>query len=233
MKLLFASNNSAFVSATVNMPTHTQKCLSIQCLLSFRNDSVLLRYARLNFDKYIKTQRTMDKYVNRITLQKKALVFIGSTQFSPSSPIKGYVRCPGLKRLVRCFKKKRNCVVILVDEYRTSQVCGKCFKAFDKKMQPRKRRSRQRICFGCYPGNEMETATHVFVKKNNRRVEKERNAIVNNDDPAEKWTRVVPKNPLGHKVNKDNKNTLRDRADSAGRVVLFEGERDYLNVAFA
>lgn len=80
----------------------------------------------------------MDKYVNYITgreegvEEKKALVFIGATQFSPSSPIKGYVRCPGLKRVVTFFKKKRNCVVIMVNEYNTSQVCGKCFRKFDK-----------------------------------------------------------------------------------------------------
>lgn len=165
----------------------------------------------------------MDKNVNGIVGQDKALVFIGSTQFSPNSPIRGYVRCPGLKRFVTYFKKKRNCVIILVDEYNTSQVCGKCFKAFDKRLH-KNRPGRQRICFNCNPGVEMTTANVVLTKKNIRKVKTERKANVQSNDHVSKWTRVVPKNQLDQDVSMNNKNTLWDRDVSAARVILYKGE---------
>lgn len=110
-----------------------------------------------------------------------------------------------------------------MNEYNTSQVCGKCFKRFDKAYH-RRRPGRQRICLNCDPGNEMETANAVWTKKNIRKMKKEREANVNNNERVFKWIRVVPNNPPDHEADMNIKNTLWDRDVSAGRVILYKGE---------
>lgn len=175
------------------------------------------RYAKMNFDKYIKTQKTMDKYVNGIVGQKKSLIFIGSASFSPSSPIKGHVKCPGSQRLKKYFKKKKDCVVIDVDEYNTSRVCGKCHKRFEQRNQGK---SRQRICMRCNPDNEMmPPADVVYTKTNIRELKKQRSAM--NNEHVSKWSRIVMNNTFDHGTNMSN--TLWDRDISAARAILYKG----------
>lgn len=66
----------------------------------------------------------MAKYsANRIVGQESTNLYRINTM-QPKLPIKDFVRCPrpGLKRLVQSFKKKRNCAVFLLDEYKTSSM---------------------------------------------------------------------------------------------------------------
>lgn len=73
---------------------------SLRLFFYYFKDFVSFRYTRLNLDEFRKTQKTMDKYVNGIVGGEKALIFVGSSSFSPSSSIRRCVRCPGLKRLL-------------------------------------------------------------------------------------------------------------------------------------
>lgn len=159
----------------------------------------------------------MDKYVNGIVREGKALICIGSANFSSSSPMKGHVKCPGSQRLKKYFKKKRDCVVIDVDEYNTSRVCGKCFKRFEQRNQGK---SRQRICKRCNPGNEMmPPAKIVYTKTNIRKLKKQQSAM--NNDHVSKWSRIVMNNTFDHEANMSN--TLWDRDISAARAILYKG----------
>lgn len=91
-------------------------------------------YARLGLDKYIESNRVIDKIAAKLTNKKKSIIYIGSAEISPNSIIKirKYVRCPGVRKLVKAFKKLGNVYVRFVDEYFTSQTCAKCFSRFDR-----------------------------------------------------------------------------------------------------
>lgn len=92
------------------------------------------QYARLSLDKYIESNREVDKTAARLTNKKKSIVYVGSAEISPNSPIKirKYVRCPGVRKLVKAFKKLGNVYIRFVDEYFTSQTCARCFSRFDQ-----------------------------------------------------------------------------------------------------
>lgn len=95
------------------------------------------------------------------------------------------------------------------------------------------RPGRQRICFNCQPGNEMEPASSITQngkqkRKANRLAKWKRNANVEKNDRANKWNRVVRNNLPDHNANTNNKNTLWDRDVSAGRVILYKGEGNHL-----
>lgn len=92
------------------------------------------RYARLGFDKYVQTNRTIDRIAASLTNKLKSIIYIGSAEFSPNSPIgiRKNVRCPGTRKLVKAFKKLGNVYIRFVDEYFTSQTCARCFGRFDR-----------------------------------------------------------------------------------------------------
>lgn len=106
-------------------------------------------YARLKLDKYIESQRAIDKKAGKLVNGKAAIIYLGSADFSPNSPIKirKHVRCPGTRKLIAAFKKRGNCIVRMVDEFMTSQLCARCFRQF-----PRNTRSdRFKKCNDCHP----------------------------------------------------------------------------------
>lgn len=105
------------------------------------------KYARLSLDAYILSQKAMDKITGEIVNNKSALVFIGSANMSPNSPIKKYQKCPGTRKLAISLKKRGNCDMVYVDEFKTSQVCGKCFAPFPVET----RTHRMKVCQDCKP----------------------------------------------------------------------------------
>lgn len=87
------------------------------------------KYTRLNFDKYVQSNRVCDYVAGLITNHKPTLIHFGAAQTSPNSPIsiKKHVRCPGNRKMLRSFNKCRHCHVNMVDEYFTSQVSVPCY----------------------------------------------------------------------------------------------------------
>lgn len=124
------------------------------------------KYARLALDKYIAAQKAMDQLTNRIVNNKSALVLIGAANMSPSSPIKKYQRCPGTRKLATSLKKKRNCDIVFVDEYKTSQKCGRCFQQFPDGT----RADRMKCCKRCVPLAEAEPASTITSLINKRKL---------------------------------------------------------------
>lgn len=101
------------------------------------------KYSRLALDKYIESNRAIDKIAAFLTNKQKTIAYIGAAEISPNSPIRirKYVRCPGVRKLVHAFKKLGNVYIRYVDEYYSSQTCAKCYSRFD----PRTRRDRFKV----------------------------------------------------------------------------------------
>lgn len=86
------------------------------------------RVTRLKFTRYINRQKTLDKTCNELQNGKRTLFALGDVRFSGNSPIKGHRRFPHA-RLVKCLKQRGD--VILIDEFRTSKLCSKCFRQLE------------------------------------------------------------------------------------------------------
>lgn len=107
------------------------------------------KMTRLNLDKYIETSRAMDKFIGKLVNYDSALIFLGTGETPPNSPIriKKHIRCPGNRKLVTAAKKRRNVIILPQDEYFTSQTCGMCFGRFD----PRTKSHKFKVCQDCRP----------------------------------------------------------------------------------
>lgn len=65
------------------------------------------------------------------------VIFTGGVIMAPNLPIgiKRRLRYPGLRKLMNSFKKLTDCVVWLIDQFKTSQTCGKCLLKGDEHPQ--------------------------------------------------------------------------------------------------
>lgn len=70
-------------------------------------------YARFGLDKYIRSTRAADKTARQLTNNQKSIIYMGAAEISPNSPIRirKHVRCPGVRKLIRSFKKLGNCYI--------------------------------------------------------------------------------------------------------------------------
>ena len=81
------------------------------------------KITRLRFDKYIRTEKMINKYANTLYRKKSTLILVGETKISPN--MKGYVRTPSTKIIER-LKSYRKVKVKEVDEFRSTMICSKC-----------------------------------------------------------------------------------------------------------
>lgn len=157
------------------------------------------KYSRLQLDKHIWTQKSMDKITNMLTSCSNGepiLLCIGGAEFNASSPIKKYRRCPGVRKLVVYLKKKSNCDIVFVDEYNTSQSCGTCHEKYAKNSEDEakyKRWSRlgyrYRTCMNCEPMRRhiiIPPAKVIQTPKPQRRIETEKNELANSTNTSNK-----------------------------------------------
>lgn len=202
--------------------------------LSFFNRGIAAyctdKVARLDLDKHFCTQRVMDKIVEKVVGNDRSLVCIGSANFAPNSPIKKYIRCPGTKLLERHLKKKRHAHILKVDEYRTSQVCPKCYQDLEQQL----RRDRQgklhryKICLNCVrPAVPiLEPPEVVITDKSRRMLTKERQAYPN-QRPKSKKIRIVQNNQANFEdangFNVRQINTTWNRDTSGSLNILVKG----------
>ncbi|XP_031636340.1 uncharacterized protein LOC116349170 [Contarinia nasturtii] len=109
------------------------------------------RYTRLRFDKYIESNRVCDKIAAMLTNGKPCIIFLGAANISPNSPIKikKNIRCPGNRKLIKSFKKMLGNVVKMVNEFRTSRLCARCFEPFPLETLGH----RFKVCEWCVPDN--------------------------------------------------------------------------------
>lgn len=139
------------------------------------------KFIRLRFDKYIEENRASDRIAAFLTRTLASLIFIGAANMAPNSPIgiKKRLRCPGVRKLINSFRKMGNCCIKMVDEWKTSQTCAKCFKPFDR----RTKKDRYKVCKQCVPKAENITMAHhlcntTITMKSKRLYQKQRKNLV-------------------------------------------------------
>lgn len=124
-------------------------------------------YARLQLDKHIESNRAIDRIAGKLVAKKSALIHMGAAEpCHPNSPIKikKHVRCPGTRKLLNAFKKRGNVVVRFVDEYMTSQLCGRCFNRFPQWT----RSKRYKKCDTCIPDQRVGLAELIVTNVSKR-----------------------------------------------------------------
>lgn len=125
------------------------------------------KYARLNLDRYIQTNRLVDKVAIMLTENRPSLIHFGAAKISPNLPfkIKKHIRCPGSRKLIGSFKKQgTGCVVLPANEEYTSQTCPRCLGRFN----PTTKSHRFKVCQNCHPCHEAMLPTVIVTKKGNR-----------------------------------------------------------------
>lgn len=123
-------------------------------------------YARLQLDKHIEWHRAIDTLAYKLTRGKPSIIYMGAGQIAANSPIsiRKHVRCPGTRKLIGAFKKLGNCVVRMVDEFKTSQMCARCFRPF-----PRITKSyRFKKCDNCVPNPDLRLPTLIVTDVSKR-----------------------------------------------------------------
>lgn len=95
---------------------------------------------------------------------------MGNGSFSPNSPIKGHRRCPGTRKMLHALKKRPNCDYLMVDEFKTSQVCGLCFNLFGVGTKLH----RFKVCKFCIPLQVALPAKRIITTLGKRALQFER-----------------------------------------------------------
>lgn len=203
------------------------------------------KFIRLRLDKHIEETRASDKIAAFLTRKLPSLICLGAAEMAPNSPIgiKKRLRCPGTRKLIRSFKKLGNCVIVMVDEWLTSQTCAKCFKPFDR----RTRRDRYKVCRGCIPSDaniiniDKHLSKVVISKMSNRQYQKERKHVVDeyrqmNVDPVHshglvpklnQWFKNWQLNPENDWIDlrhPHQRNTVWHRDIVAAKCILYKGD---------
>lgn len=124
------------------------------------------KYTRLSFDKYVRSNSVCDSVAHMFTGNRPALMHLGAAEMAPNSPIgiKKGLRCPGTRKMLRSYRKCAHCKVNMVDEYYTSQTCGKCYARFDR----RTKKHRFKVCTDCRP-DTTEMLPSLIVTKIGRK----------------------------------------------------------------
>lgn len=124
------------------------------------------KYTRLDFDKYVESNRVCDSIAAKLTNKQPTIVHMGAAHIAPNSPIgiKKGLRCPGNRKMLRSYKKIPGVFVHMVDEYYTSQTCAKCLTRLD----PRKKRNRFKVCTDCRPDPYAMLPSIIVAKKGKR-----------------------------------------------------------------
>lgn len=133
------------------------------------------RYARLQLDKHIEWHRAIDKMANQLVCGMPAILFIGAGKWSPNSPIsiRKYVRVPGTHKLVAAIQKRGDCFVIMVDEWKTSQLCGRCFGPFPRWTYHK----RYKKCENCHPNPILHLPTQIVTNVSKRDLQLQRTIV--------------------------------------------------------
>lgn len=122
-------------------------------------------YARLSLDKHIEWHRAIDKMAGKLCRHKPSIIYMGTGEIPANCPfsIKKHVRCPGTRKLLEAFKKRFNCAIRMVDEFRTSRLCPKCLTRFGGKPN-----NRYKTCIDCHPNENLFLPTTIVTNVSKR-----------------------------------------------------------------
>lgn len=172
------------------------------------------QYTRIRLDQYIESNRILDKTVGKMVNYQAAVVYVGAAQWSPSSPIKikKHVRAPGVRKIVQALKKRRNCYMIFIDEYMTSQHCGRCVKRYPLATKSH----RFKKCVNCKPIASIRPAPKIVTTLGNRVLRRQRAEMYEREPEAVIAARNRGKRRMLSKVVRYHKNW---QTDADGQIV--------------
>lgn len=162
----------------------------------------------------------MDKLCSKLIEDQSAIVFIGAASINNSSPIKKHKRCPGTRRLMTALTKKPGVNCVFVDEYFTSQKCGRCFEPFPEGT----RLHRFKICRPCVPLEEALPADRIWsdVGKKKLRRQKQENHQQQASPMVRKKTRYIKNTDL-LPAGENRTQTIWHRDITAAKLILYKG----------
>lgn len=105
------------------------------------------KVARLKLKKFICVEKTAHKIAAELVPHPKirnTLICIGSTEIAAASPMRGYIRTPN-RKLIAALKARR-ADILLVNEFRTTKLCGNCHQENKTSKSPH----RYQFCPNCH-----------------------------------------------------------------------------------
>lgn len=127
--------------------------------------STTRNYARLRLDVQIKWHRGIENVTDSLFNHKPAILHTGSGNWAPISPIsiKKCLWCPGTRKLlIAIIERRRNCV--LVDDWKTSQLWGRCREPFPRWTKSK----RYKECDDCESNPILRLPTRIEVNISKR-----------------------------------------------------------------
>lgn len=123
-------------------------------------------YARLSLDRHIETSRTIDEMCKRLVDYQPAIVFFGTGNTAPNSPIRirKHIRAPGPRKIINGFRKNRDVCVIPTNEKFTSQTCALCYSRFDRHTLSH----RFKVCQNCHPNPSVMLPSRIVTQMGKR-----------------------------------------------------------------
>lgn len=126
-----AQNKSIYPNGISNKSSQYQSYIQwkLKHLNYMQNVLSHKKFRILKLQKLIATEKETVKLANTFlrnngsNCNKDALVFVGDTQFSPNSPIRGYVRTK-IRHFIKTLRKFAD--VVPVNEFRTTKLCSNC-----------------------------------------------------------------------------------------------------------
>lgn len=107
---------------------------------------------------------------------------MGAAPIAANSPIKirKHVRCPGNRKMLKSFKKMEGNTIRMVNEFRSSRMCGRCFEPFALRTLSH----RFKMCHWCEPNQNdwpdgLKLPNKIVTMKSKRVLKSERRALRN------------------------------------------------------
>lgn len=136
----------------------------------------------LKFAKFQSTQKAMYKIAKEIVgfndihhsrqhlpQHKTNVVLIGNCATPSNSCVKGHLRSPGVKPIVRYLKQLPNTFVDPnIDEFRTTKNCSRCYNDLH---DVESSRQRLKLCNNCQPADDSVLANEVSTYRKKREIE--------------------------------------------------------------
>lgn len=215
--------------AVMPTPTGPDFMFYVQHCLQFwaRNVEAYTReeYAAMAFDKYLNCQKRMDGIVSLLSNREATLFGIGGADFNPNSPIKGHVRCPGIRKFVEAVKKHPANDHFFIDEFNTSQHCGLCVSKFDRSTKA----DRFKRCVHCAnTAFVIPKAPTIRTEMPARQIQRIRKAV----NPGHQLENVPRVKYAKYKIGNAATPTTWQRDISACRLIGYKGNFNYSQFHF-
>lgn len=176
---------------------------------------------------------------------------MGSAQIAANSPIKikKHVRCPGNRKMLKSFKKIEGNTIRMVNEKRTSRMCGRCFDPFPLSTLGH----RFKVCDWCWPDQNdwpdgLKLPRKIVTMKSKRVLKRERramrNAIIEDPNHAEgfvskvmcyrkNWQQIAVNQVINNDAEREDEDddanvpvltTIWQRDIPAARLIMYRGK---------